>query len=144
MMHEKSNKAINIEDINIGPKIKIEHVNITVKNAFETSKMLEFLFDWKIRWQGSAQLGGHTIHIGDETQYLAIWQPSEENPIKAKFQKGMPLNHIGIETDNLDLIEKRVREFGLSPFNFADYDPGKRFYFFDNDGIEYEIISYNS
>ena len=31
---------------------------------------------------------------------------------------------------------------GLKPFNHGDYDPGRRFYFLDPDGIEYEIISY--
>ena len=123
-------------------KNKIEHVNISVGNVFETAKMLEFLFDWKIRWQGNAQLGGYTIHIGDEVQYLAIWSPSKDGVPISKFKKGVPLNHIGIETDDLDLIERRVRELGFSPFSFQEYDPGKRFYFFDNDGIEYEIISY--
>lgn len=123
-------------------KIKIEHVNISVSNAFETAQMLEELFDWKIRWQGNSQLGGYTIHIGDDEQYLALWSPSKDGAPLAKFKKGAPLNHIGIETSDLDLIERRVREFGFEPFNFADYDPGKRFYFFDNDGIEFEIISY--
>ena len=28
------------------------------------------------------------------------------------------------------------------PFNHGDYDPGRRFYFLDPDGIEYEVISY--
>lgn len=120
----------------------IEHVNISVGNTKETAKMLGFLFDWKIRWQGAAQLGGYTIHIGDEAQYIAIWSVNEEGEAPKKFQKGKPLNHIGIVTKDLDLIEKRVREYGLEPFSFQDYEPGRRFYFFDPDGIEYEIISY--
>ena len=31
---------------------------------------------------------------------------------------------------------------GLTPFSHGDYEPGRRFYFFDPDGIEYEVISY--
>ena len=31
---------------------------------------------------------------------------------------------------------------GLVPFNHGDYEPGRRFYFMDPDGIEYEIVSY--
>lgn len=56
--------------------------------------------------------------------------------------KGRPLNHIGIEVDDLDLTETRVIAAGLKPFSHGDYHPGRRFYFFDPDGIEYEIISY--
>lgn len=31
---------------------------------------------------------------------------------------------------------------GFTPFNHGDYEPGRRFYFLDGDGIEYEIVSY--
>ena len=34
------------------------------------------------------------------------------------------------------------QEFGLTPFNHDDYEPGRRFYLFDRDGIEWEIVSY--
>jgi hypothetical protein len=29
------------------------------------------------------------------------------------------------------------------PFSHDDYDPGRRFYFLDPDGIEYEVVSYH-
>ena len=31
---------------------------------------------------------------------------------------------------------------GYEPCNHADYDPGRRFYFDDEDGIEFEVVSY--
>ena len=31
---------------------------------------------------------------------------------------------------------------GLEPFGHDNYDPGERFYFFDWDGIEFEVVSY--
>lgn len=121
---------------------EIEHVNISVSNVHETAKMLEFLFGWQIRWQGAGQLNGYTIHIGTQTQYIAIWQKHDTDGEPAKFEKGAPLNHIGIKVTNLDEIEAKVRKYGLEPFNFANYNPGRRFYFFDRDNIEYEILSY--
>ena len=36
----------------------------------------------------------------------------------------------------------RVVAAGLRPFGHDNYDPGRRFYFLDPDGIEYEIVSY--
>ncbi|MDY7814042.1 VOC family protein, partial [Burkholderia pseudomallei] len=73
--------------------------------------------------------------------YLAVYTPPE-TPDQATFEKGRPLNHVGILVDDLDEIERRVVKAGLIPFNHADYDPGRRFYFLDHDGTEFEIVSY--
>ena len=54
----------------------------------------------------------------------------------------MPLSHVAIEVDDLDETERRVIAAGLKPINHDDYDPGRRFYFFDWNQIEYEIVSY--
>lgn len=58
------------------------------------------------------------------------------------YAKGRPLNHIGVEVDDVDATEARVVAAGLRPFRHADYEPGRRFYFLDPDGIEHEVVSY--
>jgi hypothetical protein len=58
------------------------------------------------------------------------------------FAKGQPLNHIGVEVDDLAAIEAKVVAAGLKPFGHDDYDPGRRFYFLDPDGIDYEVVSH--
>jgi glyoxylase I family protein len=121
----------------------IEHVNITVGDPDKTAAMLGALFGWKERWRGSAQNGGHTIHVGSDTHYLAIYAEAGSEGTAKSYAKGEPLNHIGIQVDDLDAIEARVIEQGLTPFSHGDYEPGRRFYFFDENGIEYEIISYS-
>lgn len=121
----------------------IEHVNITVTNPARTAEMLMSLFGWHIRWQGAARNGGYTIHVGSEGHYLALYGVAQQPEIKQHFRKGEPLNHIGIEVDDLATVEARVIQAGLKPFNHDDYNPGRRFYFFDYDGIEYEVISYS-
>ncbi|MEZ5167952.1 MAG: hypothetical protein R2695_16250 [Acidimicrobiales bacterium] len=45
--------------------------------------------------------------------------------------------------DDLDPIAERVRAEGIEPYNFMTYEPGRRFYFSDHDGIEYEVVSYD-
>ncbi|HEX8302176.1 VOC family protein [Sphingomonas sp.] len=118
----------------------IEHVNITVSDPERMAKLLHDLFGWRIRWQGPARDNGRTIHVGDDTAYLAVYTPPEG--IAGKFTKGVPLNHIGIQVDDLDEVERRVVAAGLVPFSHGDYEPGRRFYFFDYDGTEFEIVSY--
>ena len=54
------------------------------------------------------------------------------------------VNHVGIVVDDLDVIEKRVRSVGFKPHMHADYEPGCRFYFYDDTGLEIEVVSYNS
>ena len=120
----------------------IEHVNIAVSDTARTAEMLRALFGWHVRWEGPAQSGGWTIHIGDESQYLAIWAANRDGGPALTHSKSRPMNHIGIVVDDLDAVEQRALALGLKPFNHDDYDPGRRFYIFDRDGIEFEIVSY--
>jgi len=119
-------------------KTFIEHVNITVTNPAVTAEMLENIFDWNIRWTGSGSSGGTTIHVGTDDHYLAVWSMNEN------YQPTYNgLNHIGVVVDDLDLIESRVEEQGLEPYHHGNYEPGRRFYFNDPDGIEFEVVSYS-
>jgi len=119
----------------------IEHVNITVSQPERSARLLEDLFGWRVRWQGPARDGGRVIHVGDETNYLAVYaEPGTAED--RNWEKGAPLNHVGIQVDDLDAVEQRVIAAGLVPFSHGDYEPGRRFYFMDWDGIEFEIVSY--
>lgn len=122
--------------------LRIEHVNVTVTDPQRTADLMESLFGWHVRWQGPAQNGGFTIHVGTADHYLALYTQRSVAYVARDFAKGQPLNHIGVEVDDLDATEQRVVAAGLKPFNHADYEPGRRFYFLDPDGIEYEVVSY--
>ncbi len=118
----------------------LEHVNITVSDIERSAALLERLMGWHIRWRGPSQLGGETIHVGSAQDYIAVYNKGA--PLAARFAKGAPLNHVGLVVDDLDAAEAVVKAAGLEPFNHADYEPGRRFYFFDWDGIEFEMVSY--
>lgn len=120
----------------------IEHVNLTVRDPRRTARLLAGLFGWHVRWEGPARNGGHTVHVGDERLYLALYTQDGAQTPADTFVKGRPFNHVGILVDDLDLIEQRVEAAGLVPFSHGDYEPGRRFYFLDPDGIEFEIVSY--
>lgn len=122
----------------------LEHVNITVGNPERTAAMLSHLFDWNIRWQGQGGGGGRSIHVGTANGYIAVSSIKDSNGAPLAHGKGRPLNHVGIEVKNLDEVERRAQEFGLTPFSHGDYEPGRRFYLFDDDGIEWEVVSYAS
>jgi len=121
---------------------RIEHVNVTVSDPDRAAKLMQDVFGWTIRWRGPARNGGHTIHVGSDTDYLALYTGFGIAYTDDDFAKGRPLNHVGVEVDDLDAVEAKVAATGLVPFNHGDYEPGRRFYFLDPDGIEYEVVSY--
>ena len=120
----------------------IEHVNITVSDPDRSAALLSAIFGWHERWRGPARDGGRTIHLGSDRAYVALYTGPDGQHADARYPKGEPLNHLGIQVDDLDAVETRVKAAGLIPFSHGDYEPGRRFYFFDPDGIEYEVVSY--
>jgi catechol 2,3-dioxygenase-like lactoylglutathione lyase family enzyme len=121
---------------------KLEHVNITVSDPQRSAALLRDLFGWHIRWEGPSMSDGHTIHIGTDDAYIALYTNPEVRAADPMFNKGEPMNHIGVTVDDLDAAEAKVIAAGLEPFNHSDYAPGRRFYFFDWNGIEFEVVSY--
>lgn len=119
----------------------LEHANITVSDPDRSSALLQRLCGWHERWRGPSQMGGWTIHVGNERDYLAVYTAGDA--VGQGFAKGVPLNHVGLVVDDLVEAERLVVDAGLVPFGHADYAPGRRFYFFDWDGIEFEIVSYD-
>jgi catechol 2,3-dioxygenase-like lactoylglutathione lyase family enzyme len=118
---------------------QLEHVNLTVTDPALTAALLQRLCGWTIRWEGPSMGGGHTIHIGSKSAYVALYtSPSAGN----KHGKGRPFNHIGLLVDDLAAAEEVVTSAGLKAWGHDDYEPGRRFYFYDHDGIEFEVVSY--
>ncbi|MDQ3477690.1 MAG: VOC family protein [Pseudomonadota bacterium] len=122
--------------------MRIEHVNVTVRDAERSAALLQRIFGWQVRWSGPARDGGRAVHVGSDEHYIALYSPAAAGTTEYEFIKGRPLNHIGVEVADLEGVEARVSREGLTPFEHGDYDPGRRFYFLDPDGIEYEVVSY--
>ncbi|MGR3541637.1 MAG: VOC family protein [Hasllibacter sp.] len=122
----------------------LEHVNITVSDPDATAAWLGRVFGWKVRWAGEVLNGaGRSVHCGKEGSYVALYGPASgmsEGP-SSYVTKGA-LNHVGVTVDDLDAAEARVRAEGFAPGEHHDYEPGRRFYFDDADGVEWEVISY--
>ncbi|MBU3002986.1 VOC family protein [Paraglaciecola arctica] len=121
---------------------RLEHINLTVSNTNNTAAILGDIFDWQIRWQGPAKDNGHTIHLGGNDTYLALYSHKDKHYSTNDHKTVTKLNHIGIVVDDLAKIEQRVIAKGFIPYNHADYEPGKRFYFNIEDNVEIEVVSY--
>lgn len=122
----------------------LEHVNLTVADPQKIAGILCRMFDWNIRWEGTAKDAGFTVHVGPENDYLALYRPPKMSGNSfSSYTSIKGLNHIGIVVDDIDAMEERVLNAGYKPKDHGDYEPGKRFYFNMEDALEIEIVSYS-
>ena len=123
--------------------MKLEHVNLTVRDPKATAAILCDVFDWTVRWEGESIHVGYSVHVGEAESYLALYAPPVDiQNAESSYYRAGGLNHVGIVVRDLDLIEARVKAAGFVPTSHADYEPGRRFYFDGPDEIEYEVVSY--
>ncbi len=123
--------------------MKLEHVNITVPDPRASAAILCDLFGWHIRWQGAARDDGYSVHVGDKESYLALYAPAWElAPLGDTYTRIGGINHLGVVVGDITATEARVKAAGYTPRDYADYDPGERFYFDGPDGIEFEVVQY--
>ncbi|XDA99310.1 VOC family protein [Sulfitobacter sp. LCG007] len=122
---------------------RLEHTNFTVTDPDATARWMCDLFGWHVRWRGDSIHNGRSVHVGTEAQYIALYRrPEIARAQNDSYTTLGGLNHIAVVVDDIDATEDAVIKTGFTPQSHADYEPGKRFYFHDNDGIEYEIVQY--
>ena len=120
----------------------LEHINMTVADPDTMAATLCDLFDWRIRWSGPSKDEAYTVHVGSESSYLALYTHKDIQAQQQSHTTLNHLNHIGIVVTDLDKIEQGVKDAGFTPFNYGDYEPGRRFYFMLDDNLEIEVIAY--
>lgn len=123
---------------------RLEHTNVTVSDPHATAAWLQKVFGWHIRWEGPGMQTGYTVHVGTDESYVALFSYGD-TAVSTKpnsYRTIGGLNHIAAFTDDIDAIEERVKRAGFTTVNHADYAPGRRFYFHDRDGIEWEVASH--
>jgi catechol 2,3-dioxygenase-like lactoylglutathione lyase family enzyme len=122
---------------------RLEHVNITVADADATAALLCRLFDWQVRWAGKGMQTGRTVHVGEKDSYVALFSFGDAaDATTESYRTRGGLNHIAVVVDDLDATESRIKNAGYTPENHADYEPGRRFYFTEENGVEIEVVHY--
>ena len=122
----------------------LEHVNLTVSDLDRSIDFYGRLLGLKVRWRRDATDDNPAAaHVGDDRNYLAFFQATRSAGERPPLDYGaVGLNHFGFVVDDLNATRARLMDLGITPHGEADYDPGRRLYFFDPDGIEVELIEY--
>jgi catechol 2,3-dioxygenase-like lactoylglutathione lyase family enzyme len=121
--------------------MRLEHVNLTVSDVERAIRFYGDLFDFKVRWRGTLDGGRPAAHVGGENFYLALFETA--NPGQAPYDyTTVGVNHYGFVVDDLDEVVARLGAHAIECHLMADYEPGRRAYFFDPDGQEVEVVEY--
>ena len=121
--------------------MRLEHVNLTVADLDRSIAFYSDLLDLHVRWKGEIDDSRLGAHVGDDSFYLALFQASEPGEVQHNYL-APGVNHFGFVVDDIDVARERVVELGGTLYFEADYEPGKRLYFFDPDGYEVELVAY--
>ena len=119
----------------------LEHVNFTVSDLQRSIDFYTQLFGFEVRWKGSLSDGRAAAHVGDGQQYLALFEAPEPGR-ESNDYLAVGVNHFGLVVESLDVMAERLAKLGVQPTPEQDYEPGRRFYFFDPDGVEVELVEY--
>lgn len=122
----------------------LEHVNLTVAEIDRSIAFYCEVFRFRVRWRGTTSDGQPAAHVGDEHCYLAFFQASDGSGGAETDYERVGFNHLGFVVDNLDEARHRLQKLGVTPHLEAIYEPGVRLYFLDPDGIEVELVQYDT
>jgi len=120
----------------------LEHVNLTVADVERSAAFYRDLFGFHVRWRGKTSDGQEAAHVGDDRCYVALFQAVRPGRAEADYDV-VGMNHFGFVVDSLEESKRRLRQLGIEPHHEADYEPGRRLYFLDPDGIEVELVEYD-
>ena len=119
----------------------LEHVNLTVSDLQRSIDFYCRLLDLQVRWRTEPTEEEQQAHIGDERMYLALFQAPQPGLAVIDYDR-VGINHFGFVVEDLVACRRRLAELQITPHYEAEYEPGRRLYFYDPDGIEVELVEY--
>ena len=123
--------------------IRFEHANVTVKDLDQSIDFYRDLLDFEVRWRGTVSRGNRAAHVGNDRFYLALFEASRGGEVDHDYE-APGLNHVGFVVDDLDDKRRRLAKLGVDTHMEGDYEPGRRFYFYDPSGVEVELVEYGA
>lgn len=120
----------------------LEHVNMSVADLERSIEFYRGALGFEPRWRGTNSSGEPAAHVGNAVNYIALFQVGGGERAGEPDYDRAGLNHFGWVVEDLAAAKRRLAELGVTPHFEQDYEPGRRLYFFDPDGIEVELVEY--
>ena len=93
---------------------RIRHIAITAEDPFVTAELMKQAFGLEEIGRGDSDLA-REVYLTDGYINLAVvcWKRTPQNP--NPYPEGYGLDHFGVQVDNLEAAESRVKEIGATP-----------------------------
>ena len=93
---------------------KIRHIAITAEDPFVTAELMQQAFGLEEIGRGDSDLA-REVYLTDGYINLAVvcWKRAPQNP--DPYPQGYGLDHFGVQVDDLDAAESRVKGIGATP-----------------------------
>lgn len=93
---------------------RIRHIAITAEDPFVTAELMKHAFGLEEIGRGDSDLA-REVYLTDGYINLAVvcWKRTADNP--HPYPEGYGLDHFGVQVEDLDAAEARVKEIGAAP-----------------------------
>ncbi len=93
---------------------RIRHIAITAEDPFVTAELVKRAFGLEEIGRGDSELA-REVYLTDGYINLAVvcWKRTAENP--DPYPEGYGLDHFGVQVEDLDAAEARVKAIGATP-----------------------------
>jgi hypothetical protein len=93
---------------------RIRHIAITAEDPFVTAELMKQAFGLEEIGRGDSDIA-REVYLTDGYINVAVvcWKRTRDNP--NPYPEGYGLDHFGVQVDDLDAAEARVRAIGATP-----------------------------
>ena len=129
---------------------RLEHLNVTLTDLDRATRALQAIVpEWSVRGTGTWEDGaGHTVawrHVGDDFQYLALYQTPPGQQIQASGPR-MAFNHLAFVVDDLDATLARLRAIDIPLDHVGGSTEHRRsaYVMIEPERLQIELVAYDS
>ena len=124
---------------------RIEHANITVRDMAQAVRFITTaLPHFRIRGRDRSGRDGW-LHVGTDETYISLTHSPRAPLDKRVPYQDLGVNHIGIVVADVDAVVARLQAAGYRQDSETEVSRWrKRYYFLDDDNLQWEFIQYLS
>jgi len=127
---------------------RLEHLNFTLTDLDRATRALQAIVpEWRVRgrgrWTDDAGREVEWRHVGDDFQYLALYQAP---PGAALKPEGSAFNHVGLVVDDLEAVLARLAALGVARDHVGGSGAHRRSAYvrIEPERLEIELVQYDS
>lgn len=129
---------------------RLEHLNVTLTDLDRATRALQAILpQWSVRgsgrWDDGAGDSHEWRHVGDDYQYIALYQAPPGHALKASGP-GSAFNHFALVVDDLEAALARLSAVDVALDHFGGSTAHRRsaYVVIEPEGLQIELVAYDS